>query len=279
MVIHSYPWYPADWRGSEAVMAMTMEERGLYHELLDHAWETGSLPTDEAVLRKIAQATEREWRRSWPKVRQQFVEHDGRLSHRKIDERRPELEAWHRSRRDAGRVGGLKRWGKPSDSSATSSASSSVIGSTIDQPVPVLNPSSSSSTSTEELASIAEELAKIATARLPRLQQVKPNPQTCRNFLTIARLRNLSAKPSDVAQMVFAMIHNEDNSARGGKGLGYESWGGVFNTFKASVVPAEQLPIQAHAPDPPSKRTGGGMQRAGTLLDAFLGKVLGENAA
>jgi hypothetical protein len=76
------------------------------------------------------------------------------------------------------------------------------------------------------------ELEKIAEARLPRLQQPKPSLQTCKNFLTTAHLRNPSATSSDVAQMVFAMIREEDNCARG-KGLGYESWGGIYKSFKA----------------------------------------------
>jgi len=151
-MIHSYPWYIADWRSSEAVMSMSLEERGLYREMLDHCWEAGSLPADETILRKIAQVGEREWRRAWPKVRQQFHEREGRLWHPKVDEKWPGLEEWHRSRREAGRVGGLKRWGKFDDSLASSlatgSTTGSVNGSATSKPVAVLKPSSSSSSFT-----------------------------------------------------------------------------------------------------------------------------------
>jgi uncharacterized protein YdaU (DUF1376 family) len=141
-MIHSYPWYIADWRGSEAVLAMTLEERGLYRELLDHCWEAGSLPTKEDTLRRITRASEKEWKRCWPAVKTQFFEQDGRLRHIKVDEKRPELEEWHESRREAGRKGGLRRGQKLRSSPALSSVTAQVeVG---------LKPSSSSSPSSTE---------------------------------------------------------------------------------------------------------------------------------
>jgi len=116
-MIHSYPWYFADWRSSEAVLCMTLEQRGLYRELLDHCWEAGSLPADEGALRKISQATDKEWARSWPKVASQFLKRDGRLWHSKVDERRPELLRWAEARRR----GGLARHA-PTKADATPSA-------------------------------------------------------------------------------------------------------------------------------------------------------------
>ncbi len=99
-------------------MAMTLEQRGLYRELIDHCWECGSAPLDEVVLIKITQCGEREFRRAWPIVKKQFFEKDGRLHHAKVDERKPSLDAWHENRREAGRKGGLSK----SASSAKSSA-------------------------------------------------------------------------------------------------------------------------------------------------------------
>ena len=102
MRIFSYPWYFADWRSSEAVLCMTLEQRGLYRELLDHCWEQGSLPNNTKTLRKISHSGELEWRRAWPKVSVQFREECGRLYHLKVDERRPQLIDWAEGRRKGG---------------------------------------------------------------------------------------------------------------------------------------------------------------------------------
>lgn len=90
-------------------MAMTSEQRGVYRELLDHCWETGSLPTEELVLFKISRATKCEWRRSWPVVSRQFFEEKGRLRNQKVDEKRPEIERWHEQKRNAGKRSGAVR--------------------------------------------------------------------------------------------------------------------------------------------------------------------------
>ena len=144
MAIHSYPWYFADWRSSEAVLSMTAEQRGIYRELLDYCWEAGSLPADERLLQRMSLATDAEWRRSWPVVQQMFMERAGRLYHPKVDERRPELLRWHESRRTAGRKGADRRWRKESDGSPNGSPN----GSAIAQPMAQLWPSTSTSTST-----------------------------------------------------------------------------------------------------------------------------------
>ena len=126
-MIHSYPFYFADWRGSEAVLGMTLEEKGLYRELLDDRWASGSLPVDESLLRKICRASSREWKRSWAKVSLQFNLIDGRLHHPKVDEKRSQLVAWHDNRQECGRLGGLTKWQKLRSSSANGSASSSAL--------------------------------------------------------------------------------------------------------------------------------------------------------
>lgn len=109
--IHSYPWYPADWRGSEVVATMTIEERGLYRELLDFCWEIGDLPESQDSLRKLARAEKSEWKRCWPKIEQLFpIGPDGRRHNPKVDERRGELTRWHEGRREAGKRGAAKRW-------------------------------------------------------------------------------------------------------------------------------------------------------------------------
>lgn len=123
---------------------MTLAERGLYRELLDHCWECGNLPNSEVVLTKIAHCSEKEFRKSWPTVKAQFYENDGRLYHVKVNEKRRAIEEWHDGRREAGRKGGLAK----KASLATSSAKA--------QPVADLKPSTSTSTSTSSTSDLVE---------------------------------------------------------------------------------------------------------------------------
>jgi len=154
VAIHSYPWYFADWRSSEAVMAMTSEERGIYRELLDYCWEAGSLPADERLLQRMSLATDAEWRRSWSVVRQMFAERDGRLWHAKVDERRPELMRWHESRRAAGRKGADRRWRREGDGQDNGTATDEANGSAND-----LASSSANSTANSTASGTANGLA------------------------------------------------------------------------------------------------------------------------
>jgi uncharacterized protein YdaU (DUF1376 family) len=108
--VHSYPWYIADWRESETRIDMTLEQRGLYRELLDACYREGSLPNDPRKLIALAGCTPREFSRSWPAVKPKFTESsDGRLENRRVTEVLVGLEHWHEQRRQAGRVSGLRR--------------------------------------------------------------------------------------------------------------------------------------------------------------------------
>lgn len=118
-MIHSYPWYPQDWRGSETRMRLTLAERSIYRDLLDHCWEQGSLPTDERVLAGIAGATVKEFKQCWPAVSTKFEERDGRFYNSKVDEKRPELERWHEQKRNAGLKSGETRRKKNADKKGT----------------------------------------------------------------------------------------------------------------------------------------------------------------
>ncbi len=108
-MIHSYPWYIKDWLLSEARLTMTLEERGLYRDLLDHFFDQGSLPVNEAALLRMAACDPKEFRRAWPTVRTKFEERDGRLYNQKA----AEILATKMSRREAnarnGSSGGLAK--------------------------------------------------------------------------------------------------------------------------------------------------------------------------
>jgi len=107
--LHSYPWYPADWRDSETRAAMSMEEHGIYRELLDYCWVEGTLPTSHKLLIKLTGCTAEEWERSSASALTKFEEIDGRLHHRRVDDRRPELVRWHEQKAEGGRRSGEVR--------------------------------------------------------------------------------------------------------------------------------------------------------------------------
>lgn len=90
-MIHSFPFYIADWRDSKARMRMNRMERCLYLELLIYCWGNGTLPADEPTLMAIAGFLPREFAAAWPKVRAEFVLVGDEFRHHKVDEKRPEV--------------------------------------------------------------------------------------------------------------------------------------------------------------------------------------------
>lgn len=62
-------WFWVDrWTGSTA-FALDLEARGLYREMLSQAWRRGGrLPSDHQAIRRLVGASEKEWKRTWPKV-------------------------------------------------------------------------------------------------------------------------------------------------------------------------------------------------------------------
>ncbi len=108
-MIHSYPWYVGDWRSSETRIVLTLEERGLYRELLDSCYIERSLPTDERLLARIANCSDEEFKRCWPRVKPLFNESNGRLTHFKVDEVIEKLDGYHEQRKQAGRKSGERR--------------------------------------------------------------------------------------------------------------------------------------------------------------------------
>lgn len=107
---HSYPWYVADWRLSDARMALNNEQRGIYRELLDHLYYTGFLPNDEKQLSRISQSTEREWKRSWPKVRVFFDTKEDGLVNKKASQVIAKLSVYEADRHEAAKTAARARW-------------------------------------------------------------------------------------------------------------------------------------------------------------------------
>lgn len=61
-----FPFYPERWRADPKVQALTLEERGAYHELLAAMWtyESGTcaLPNDDRFLGRLLGVSDRRWK-------------------------------------------------------------------------------------------------------------------------------------------------------------------------------------------------------------------------
>lgn len=187
-MIHSYPWYIADWRGSEKRLSMTLEEKAVYRELLDHCWEHGSLPNDEKVLAKISTATASEFRRIWPKVKQAFSVTGDRLIHEKVEAKRPEVIRLAEQRREAGRKSAEARAERARQRSLndSSNARSTSVQAEL-QPSSTITSSSSSSTPTPSSAVRSER----ATTPRSAARFIKPSIEEVRAFCAENKITNV----------------------------------------------------------------------------------------
>lgn len=62
-------WFWVDRWIESSAQALSIEARGLYREMLSHAWIRGArLPNDHDGIRRIVGCTPQEWRRAWPKI-------------------------------------------------------------------------------------------------------------------------------------------------------------------------------------------------------------------
>jgi uncharacterized protein YdaU (DUF1376 family) len=107
-----YPWYVGEWMSSGTARAMTLEQRGLFRELLDHQWNEGSLPADETQLQRLASATPEEFSRSWPIVKQRFTPRKGRLCNGRLEEIRKDQLTKSRKQSAAAKKAAKARWNK-----------------------------------------------------------------------------------------------------------------------------------------------------------------------
>ena len=74
-----FRWFPADAGMDETYAAMTYEERGFYHSLLNFSWINAGLPVDLEQLRRVMQVPPQDFDRLWARVFRRFEERDGRL--------------------------------------------------------------------------------------------------------------------------------------------------------------------------------------------------------
>lgn len=104
-----YKWYWQDWRSNRAVQRMTYIERGLYRELLDECWSEGGIPTDMESLADICGCPIEVIANAWQVLGRCFSLVDGCYRNDKLDSLRTERDAVRVKRKDAGRLGGLRK--------------------------------------------------------------------------------------------------------------------------------------------------------------------------
>lgn len=111
LIVHAYSWFLADWFHSERVASMSLQERGLYREILDLLYSQGSIGADEPTVIKLVRCEPKEFRNAWPKVKEcLYLDQDGRYRNRRVDVELSEIAA-HRARKSkAGKVGNEARW-------------------------------------------------------------------------------------------------------------------------------------------------------------------------
>lgn len=106
------PLYVGDYLAD--TMHLEAAEHGAYLLLIMHYWRNGPLPTDDAALAAIARMPRQKWRGHTRQiVLEFFVEHEGRLHHKRVDRERDKVGLISEKRREAGLAGASARYGKP----------------------------------------------------------------------------------------------------------------------------------------------------------------------
>lgn len=83
-----FPFYPADFWGSERVSLMSMEAVGLYLMMLSREWQSGSASADPVYWKRFAGDRIQDFDSTWGEVLPCFEERDGRLYNKRLEEER-----------------------------------------------------------------------------------------------------------------------------------------------------------------------------------------------
>lgn len=109
MSLDWYKWFPARWQASRKVQRMTLAERGLYHEMLDEAWNKGPLPDDPARVADMLGLGTDEVMPCWARVRMAWVETEGGITSPFLEEIREQVGAYLGRQSAAGRASAAAR--------------------------------------------------------------------------------------------------------------------------------------------------------------------------
>lgn len=96
-----------DWLSSTTVLTMDCAARGIYIMLMSHQFEDGSLPSDPAILQRLAHATPKEWKSFEPFLEKCFpIQDDGTRQNQKVHEQRTKTKAKREKLQTNGKAGG-----------------------------------------------------------------------------------------------------------------------------------------------------------------------------
>jgi uncharacterized protein YdaU (DUF1376 family) len=101
----SYPRYYKDYLSDYKVMAMTLEEEGMYNRLMDFCWDQGSLPNESRFLASMCKGAS-----PTDLVMSCFVLVGDQYHHEKLDEIRNELDEFKQLQSEYGKLGNEARW-------------------------------------------------------------------------------------------------------------------------------------------------------------------------
>lgn len=99
----AFQFYPKDFLSDRKQVAMSLAEAGAYWRLCCHCWMEGSLPTELQQLARLCGATPRQMRAMWPAISPCFLEKDGALVHKRLEQERDKQAFFRRRASDGGR--------------------------------------------------------------------------------------------------------------------------------------------------------------------------------
>lgn len=105
------PLYIGDYLADTA--RLTTEQHGAYLLLLMDYWRNGPPPDDEDVLASITKLTVVQWRKHAPAIGRLFTSTDGTWVQKRAESERQKASGIGGKRRESGKAGAAKRWGKP----------------------------------------------------------------------------------------------------------------------------------------------------------------------
>lgn len=107
-----FPFFPDRWLLSRSVRLMTLEQRGVYVELLCHAWRDGSIPSNLSECAALIACPLDVLEAVWPRLESLWEpSDDGTLVNPWLEEIRTEQI----SKSDKRRIAAQSRWGSKSD--------------------------------------------------------------------------------------------------------------------------------------------------------------------
>lgn len=139
----AFQFYPADYLADMRVRMLSWAARGLYIELLCYCWREGWIPADSSAIAQLCGCHDAATIEPCLELFSPHPADPTKLIHLRLDEERRKQEEHSAERRESGRYGALKRWGK-------------LDGSAINQPM-AKNGSSSSSSITPPLFPLTGE--------------------------------------------------------------------------------------------------------------------------